>query len=109
MVFKTDEMEPVDGQRRGVTVHIRERFHWRPRRWEEVKVTDKRPTDAIRYLKQAAGKVAEAAQKLKHALDSLRGRNPEAAQKMKDLIDSLEKPQKEIDEIDRLLEHGNAP
>jgi hypothetical protein len=34
---------------------------------------------------------------------------PEAAQKMKDLIDSLEKPQKEIEERDRLLESGNAP
>jgi hypothetical protein len=66
---------------------------------EEVKMTDKRLTDAIKYLKQAEDKLAGAAQKLKDALVDLRARNPEAAKKIEDLTGSLEREQEEIGKV----------
>ena len=72
-------------------------------------MSDKRPSHAIRYVKQAAGKLSEAAHRLEQALESLHGRKPEAAKKIDTLADSLAKQQGKMDEIIELLESDSAP
>jgi hypothetical protein len=66
------------------------------------------PSDSIKHVKQAGVKLAEARDKLKDALDHLRGRQPEAAAKITDLIDALVKKHVEIVDIVRLLESDKA-
>jgi hypothetical protein len=76
---------------------------------EVPEMADTRPTDAIRHAKQAAGKLAEAEQRLNDTLAALHNRKPEAAKKIGKLLGSLGKRQAEVGEILRILEDDSAP
>ena len=79
------------------------------KRYGKTPMSDQRPSHAIRYVKQAAGKLSVAAHRLEQALESLHGRKPEAAKQIDMLADSLAKQQGTMDEIIELLESDSAP